>query len=203
MAFNITPEFLLSGANTVGNLLSQITNTDVVQVLNQTTMQQVFGGARPVKARVRESARVMDYPVETGVLLSDHRISNPTEIELTCIIPSGQYSIAYPTIRTAWQLGTLLSVQTRLGTYKNMIISDLPHEEEPDMFSAVTMDIKLREVIYTVPSSIAGSGLLANYSPRNPAMNSITVGSGILSSTAAAGSALSYLHAATVFGIKI
>ena len=203
LPFNITPASILSGATTIGNLLANNSNIDVVQVLDQTTMQQVFAGARPVKATVRETARVMDYPVETGVVLSDHRISNPTEIELVCIIQSSQYSSAYPAMRAAWQNATLLSVQTRLGTYKNMIIADLPHEEDAEMFSAVTQTIKLREVIYIVPSSVGAPNLLSNYSPRNVAANSITISSGILSATTAAGSALSYFHAATVFGIKL
>ena len=202
MTFNLTPASIISGIEQIGNLLQNVFNVDVVQVLEQDSMTQVFSGARPVKATVRETARVMDYPVETGATLSDHRISNPTEIELICIIPAAQYTTAYPAIRNAWLNATLLSVQTRLGTYKNMIVADLPHEEEPDMFNAVLQTIKLREVILIAPSSIAPNGLLANYSPLDQASNSIGIGSGIVSAATAASTALSYLHSATVFGIR-
>ncbi len=84
-----------------------------------------------------------------------------------------------------------------------MIVADLPHDEDAEIFSAVTLTIKLREVIIIAPSSIANGGLLANYAPLNVASNSPTVSSGIISATAAAGSALGYLHLATVVGIRI
>lgn len=202
MALNITPASVLSGVSSAGNLLIKSLNVDIIAVLDQESMTQIFRDARPVKATVRETARVMDYPIETGAILSDHRISNPTEIEMICLIPSKAYSSAYPVIRNAWVNATLLSVQTRLGTYRNMIISDLPHEEEPDIFNAVTISIKFREVIYSAPSSIASPQPLANFAPANPAYES-TVNSGLLSAVNASSSALSYLHAGTVWGIRI
>lgn len=200
--FNLTPASILSDAALVGGLLTKLTKTDVVQVLNQQTLTQLFSGARPLEAEVKEYAKVMDYPVETGVILSDHRISLPTEITLPCIIPSSQYSIAYVAIRNAWQAATLLSVQTRTGTYKNMIIQELPHKEDPELFTAITIYIKFREVIMVAPSSTAPTGTAANFSPANP-KNSSNVSSGLISAVNLATSGLSYLHAATVFGIKI
>lgn len=202
MAFNITPASVISDALTVNNFTSRKSKVDVVAVLDQGTLQQVFSEARPLKAHVRETATVMKYPVETGAIISDHRISNPTEIEFVCIIPEAAYSSAYPAIRNAWQNATLLSVQTRTGTYKNMIIGDMPHEEEPDMFNAITQFIKFVEVIYVAPASIAAPGKLANFVPKNPAYNS-TVNSGLLSSVTVGTSALSYFHAGTVWGVPI
>ena len=145
----------------------------------------------------------MDYPVETGVTLSDHHIILPTEFEMDCIIPATQYSIAYPAIRNAWLNATLLSVQTRLGTYRNIIISDEPHTEDADMFSAVSITLKMREVIMFAPNGVSPGALLANFQPANPAKNGSNISSGIVSATAAVGSALSYLHAASVVGIRI
>lgn len=199
LPFNVTPASVLSDASLVAGLLTTTNKVDVVQVLNQQTNTQMFQGARPIKAEVREYAKVMDYPVESGVTLSDHRISMPTEITLTCIIPSSQYTVAYVAIRNAWLAPTVLSVQTRTGTYKNMIIAELPHSEDAEMFSAITIDIKMREFI-TV--SGAGTTQQNNFSPANPA-NSTNVASGLQQGINLVSSGLSYLHAATVFGIKI
>ena len=85
LPFNVTPASVLSDASLVAGLLTTTNKVDVVQVLNQQTNTQMFQGARPIKAEVREYAKVMDYPVESGVTLSDHRISMPTEIIFTCI----------------------------------------------------------------------------------------------------------------------
>lgn len=202
LPFNLTPASILSDVALVAGFLTTLTKTDVVQVIDQETLTQVFSGARPLKAEVKEHAKIMDYPVETGVTLSDHRISLPTEITLPCIVPSSEYSIAYVAIRNAWQSAKLLSVQTRTGTYKNMIIAELPHEEDPELYTAITIYIKMREVIMIAPSSTAPAGTLSNFSPANPA-NSTNVNSGLISAVNIAGSGLSYLHAATVFGIRI
>lgn len=202
MAFNITPAAVLSDAATVVSILQKTLNVDVVAVLNQETMLQVIHDARPVRAEVLETSTVMKYPVETGAIISDHRVSNPTEIKFVCVIPSTAYSSAYQELRNAWLNATLLSVQTRTGTYRNMIVANMPHEETPDMFNAITQFIHFEEVIFVAPASIATPNTLANFSPANPANNS-TVNSGLLAPITVAGSALSYLHAATVFGVPI
>jgi hypothetical protein len=202
LPLNLTPQGILSDVQLVAGLLTNVSKVDVVQVLNQQTAAQIFSGARPVKAEVRETARVMDYPVETGVTLSDHRISMPTEIILTCIIPAAQYSIAYPAIRNAWNAPTLLSVQTRTGTYRNMIIAELPHDEDTDLFNAVTITIKLREVIMISGISTAAYGPNTNFIPANPALQT-TVQNGLLAATNLVGSGLSYLHSATVVGFHV
>lgn len=200
--FNITPASVLSDAAVIAGLLTTITKTDVVQVINQQTLVQMFSGARPLEAEVKEYAKVMDYPVETGVTLSDHRISLPTEIVLPCIIPATAYATAYVAIRNAWQAATLLSVQTRVGTYKNMIIYELPHKEDSELYTAITIYIKMREVIMIAPSTTAPAGTVSNFAPAS-ANNSTNVNSGLISAINLSTSGLSYLHAATVFGIKI
>ena len=205
----LTPQSLLSNLATAANLLNGGGKVDVVGVLAQnssvdlttgsmnTVFSQVFSEARPMKALVKETAKVMDHPVETGAILSDHRISNPTEIEIHAIIPQSAYATAYVAIRNAWLNATLLSVQTRTGTYRNMIIADMPHEEDPDKFTAIDQFIRLREVIMVAPS--AGQPLLANFSPALP-QNQSTVSIGLLSGLAAAGTVMSYFHATSVWG---
>lgn len=200
MAFNITPQSILSNAAAGINLLNSVAKIDILGVLDQESMEQIFPGARPVNASVRETSRVMDYPVETGAILSDHKVILPTEIEIITVINALYYSSAYQAIRNAWINSTLLSVQTRTGTYRNMIVAEMPHEESPDMFNAITQTIRLREVLFVAPSSIAQPSSLSNYAPRDP-VNQPVVPRGLLSSVPAASSALSYFHALSVWGL--
>lgn len=208
MALNITPASILSDISLAGNLLGSTSKIDTIAIFGQASSvgsdntlniqnTQLFAAARPIKVEVRETARVMDYPVETGVMLSDHRISNPTEIVYTCILPQAAYASTYPAIRDAWTNATLLSVQTRTGVYANMIISDLPHEEDTDLFNAVTITIKLRQVIM-----IGANSVPSYFAPKNPTMQA-TISSGIIAASNIVGSGLSYFHAATVAGIRL
>jgi len=199
MAFNITPAALLSGASNLNNLLTSAGRIDIVGILNQETLKQIFVDARPVRATVRETSRVMDYPVETGAVLSDHKVIMPTEIEMICIIRSDTFSTAFQEMRGAWLNATELSVQTRMGTYRNMIIMELPHVEDSDMANAVVISIRLREVLFVAPASVAPSGELANYSPRDPQDQSL-VDRGLLSAITASGTVISYFDLESIWG---
>lgn len=196
----ITPSAVIQNLSTAIGLFTSTKQVDVVKILNQQTMQQVFAAARPLKAVIKETAKVMQYPVETGATLSDNRVSNPTEIEMMVFLPASAYTSVYPQMRTAWQAPTLLSVQTRTGTYRNMIIMDMPHEEESDIASAVTIHLKFKEVIMIAPSAVGGNPILANFSPAQPQAQN-TLNTGLVQGLAAASSVLSYFHAATVVGL--
>lgn len=182
---SLTPAALGSDALLGIDLLVNNVNRDQVGVYDQTTFQQLFSDARPVRANVRESSKVMDHPVETGVTLSDHHVIEPKNIDISMIIGSEFYSSTYEQIRGAFVNATLLSVQTKAGVYPNMIIREMPHEEDPDMFNVIPIALKLREVLFIAPSSItqiqsgsSGSTTPDNYAPADP-VNNNTVNRGL------------------------
>jgi hypothetical protein len=156
---------------------------------------QMFADARPLKATVRETSKVMEHPVETGVMLADHHVINPVEIDIPLVVKSQFYAATYTQIRQAFVAATLLSVKTRVGTYPNMIIADMPHEEDADMYDAITIALHLKQVLYAVSGSTAPS---QTFQPLDPA-NSNTIASGLQSAAtlgsqllSAAGSVSSY-----------
>lgn len=120
---------------------------DVVAVLNQETFVQVFPFARPVKASVRETSKTMIHPAENGIIIGDHRVIEPTEIDLPLVITSANYS-SYRQLENLFQQGTLLIVQTRVKIYSNIIIENLPHEESPEMFDAIAVGCRMKEILY-------------------------------------------------------
>lgn len=150
---------LLSNVNTVLELLALGTNIDVVGVYDG--FSQVFSNARPLKAVVRETSKVMEHPAENGVLIADHHIINPVEIDLYMLIPVQFYGTVYTQIRQAWVNASNLSVQTKTGIYLNMIIQDLPHEESPDTYDAITMLLRMKQVLLAPNAE--------TYMPANPA----------------------------------
>lgn len=131
---------------------------DVVAIYGD-GFSQVFNNGRPIKAMVRESSKVMEHPIETGATITDFRIILPIEIELSLIINTTDYVSAYEQIRNAYLKATLLTVQTRTGTYDNMLIQEMPHDEDPDMFDVVALALKLKEAQFvtaqfdTLPAS--------------------------------------------------
>lgn len=136
---------------------------DVVGIFD-TGFNQKFFRARPLKATVKETAKVMDHPLESGVVVSDHKIINPIEIELPLVTQSFDYQSVYEQIRKSFLSSELLLIQTKTGVYRNMIISDLPHEEGSEMFDQIAIAMKLREVKIVSSKS--------RYSPRRASQRS-------------------------------
>lgn len=123
---------------------------DVVGVYSTDGTSQLFDDARPLKAKVTTSATVMSHPVEDGATITDHKVVNPIEIELSMVLSSDDYTGVYQAIREAFDASTLLTVQTRSGPYQNMMIVAMPHDEDAMMYDAISMALKLREVKFAV-----------------------------------------------------
>jgi hypothetical protein len=168
----------VSGA-IIGSILNNVESAiataavDVVGVYNQ-NYNQLFSGARPIRARVNPKAKLMDHPIETGATITDHRVFLPTEIELNLVFTPATYAVDYQSVMSAYMSNNLLTVQTRTDTYSNMVIQGPPHEETADLADTISMILSLRQV--TIVSS--QSAAIANSpTPANP-VNSTTVSRG-------------------------
>ena len=121
-------------------------SVDVVAVLDS-DLNQLFQLARPIKAVVVEDSKAMEHPVEDGSTITDHRVILPVEIELSFILASEEYRDVYQQIRELFYRADLLTVQTRTGSYPNMLITKMPHEETTDLADGTTLAMTLRETI--------------------------------------------------------
>lgn len=121
--------------------------TDVVCVLDG-TLTQVFATARPIKATIKEEAKAMEHPLETGAVVTDHRVVLPVEIELSLVLGAADFRGTYRQIRDLFAKGELLTVQTRTDSYRNMTITGMPHEESPDAYDVINLGLMLKEVLY-------------------------------------------------------
>lgn len=125
---------------------------DTVAVFNQ-EYEQLFRDARSIKAVIKEQAKVMEHPIETGAVITDHRIILPVEIELSMLLLSRSYQDTYKAIRSYYLNGTLLVVQTRTGIYENQLISAIPHEETPEKYDVIALNLSLRQALFVVPAN--------------------------------------------------
>lgn len=197
---SITPAAAVSDIEFgLGLLTSFGAKVDVVGIYSNTGFTQQFAKARPLRAIVRETSRVMEHPVETGAVLADHHIINPVEIDLPMIVKSTDYSSVYTQIRQAFTNATSLSVKTRTGVYSDMILMDMPHEEEPDRFDAITITLRLRQVIFIVAGT---SQVKSNYSPVSP-LNASTISSGLQSAVSVAQSVVTSVSSVASYASAI
>lgn len=130
------------------NTLTATAAVDVVAVLDA-DLNQVFPGVRPIKAQINETSKTMEHPLETGALVTDHRVLLPTEIELSTLVTQAEFRDVYRQVKDIYLRGDLLTVQTRTDSYTSMLISAMPHEESADIQDGIALVLKLREALFT------------------------------------------------------
>lgn len=117
---------------------------DVVGVYDA-NYQQIFRDARPVKCSIKESKNFFTHPIETGESITDHRIIQPVEIELAVIAQGDATKDAYSEIKQLYLSDSPVTIQTRVASYSNLYLADMPHEETPDLFDAIPIVLKFKE----------------------------------------------------------
>jgi len=143
--------------------------TDTVAIFTQ-DYAQVLKHARPLKVVVKESAKVMEHPIETGATIVDHRIILPVEIELSLIIPRYLYHNEYDLLKGYYLNSTLLTIQTRTGIYTNQLIQSMPHEEDASQYDAIAIAMSTKQVQFVMAQFVT--------TPKNKS-NSNTVSTGM------------------------
>ncbi len=118
---------------------------DVVGVYDD-SFAQMFQQARPLKASIVRGTRIFTHPLEDGAMVSDHKVFDPVSIELSLVIVADDYKAVYQQIKTAYMSNSLLRVQTRADVFERMTIESMPHEEDADMFDAIPVALKMKEV---------------------------------------------------------
>lgn len=131
---------------------------------------QVFPKARILKPVVKPTAKGMEQPVESGKTVTDHIIIQPLELELTLIIAGTDLTNTYQSIYDFWRNHTLLTVQTKTSNYSSLYILEMPHEESPDQYDAVSMVLSFKQAFIATSTS-------SKTIPKNP-INSNTVNRG-------------------------
>lgn len=174
-------DIITGAASFARGIITPTRSVDVVAITGAGFVP-LFANARPLVADVFEFADIMEHPLETGSVIADHIVFQPTEIELPLVcVGEFAYRSTYAAIKATFAVGTLLTIRTRTGSYPNMVITDLPHQETPDAFDAIAIRLRLREARFVAPRT----GLAADQ-VANPAQAS-TVNRGNQQTTAANG----------------
>lgn len=126
--------------------MSIISSTqDLVCILDNENFQQLFTTASPMRMSVREAKRTTKFEVEDGTTRSDHVVIEQVEIAIDFIIEDEFARDCYQQIRQAWTDNRLVSVQGKVSSYPNMLITEMPHDESPEYGMGIAMPIRLVE----------------------------------------------------------
>lgn len=138
---------------------------DVVGIFDS-EFRQIAPEGRPLKAFITEPSKIMEHPLEDGSSVADHRVFLPVEIELVMLVPVEDYQ----KIQALYRQSETVTVRTNAGTYDNMTLEVLPHDETTDAFGQIAASLRLREVQFVetqfqaLPSSAVGKDANGNKS---------------------------------------
>lgn len=123
--------------------------TQVVAILDSDTFEVLFSGANPMRVTVRHEKQATKFPVEDGSERSDHVIDLPKEIMLDYLLSENMREI-HEALKQAFMENRLVTVQTRIDSYPNMLIVSIPHDELATD-SAIAVNVALEEWVSVKP----------------------------------------------------
>lgn len=132
------------------NVFIPSASADVVAVFDE-SFNQMFPLAVSMKVAVTESSKIMEHALEDGATITDHAVFIPDEIELSVMLTGFTLRSVFQQIKQAYKSRTILTVQTKTDTYINMVISDMPHDEDPETYDAVIVGIRLKQARFVTP----------------------------------------------------
>lgn len=132
------------------NIRVPTASADVVGVFDQ-NFNQLFSQATSMKVTVSESSELMKHTLEDGAKITDHAVFDPNTIELSVMVSGQFYRSIFQQIKQVYKSRTIVTIQTKADSYENMVISKMPHDEDPEMFDAIIIAISLEEARFTTP----------------------------------------------------
>ena len=115
-----------------------------VEILDNDSLQPIWAGASPMQVSVSETSKATRFAVEDGSVRNDHVVRNATEISIKMML-AGDVTNLFEALRTTYQQRDLVTIQTKTAVYTNMLVEEMPHEQDPGMADAVAVDLRFVE----------------------------------------------------------
>lgn len=90
---------------------------------------QIFETIGVIGISAASSVAYPQHTLENGVNISDHSIRLQDRVSLRCILDPDDYVEVYRRLKRAFRQRASFIIQTKVETYTNLYIENLPHEE--------------------------------------------------------------------------
>ncbi|QKQ46827.1 phage baseplate protein [Achromobacter denitrificans] len=121
-----------------------------VAILDSESFETLFASAEPMRVAVREGKRATKFAVEDGTERSDHVVRELTEIQIDFLLADDTRN-QFESLRQAFEKNKLVTVQTKVRSYENMLILGMPHDETPELGTAVNVPVRMQEWVEVKP----------------------------------------------------
>jgi len=115
-----------------------------VAILDGESLSPLFESADPLRVSVSERVTPTKFAVEDGSTRSDHVVEELKEIAIDFILTDDTRN-GFSNLKQAWSAKRLVTVQTKVDSYENMLIIAIPHDETADLGMAISVPVRLME----------------------------------------------------------
>lgn len=115
-----------------------------IQILNESG-EIILKNAVNIGVSVSPSKTFAKHTLENKTVIVDDQFDNPTTLTLKVILKADDYINTYKDIKQRYSNVELFIIQTKVDTYKNMYLESIPHEENPQMFNTIAMNLAFTE----------------------------------------------------------
>lgn len=121
-----------------------------VPLVDYVTNAQIYGVSY-MDAAVDITSDLCEHPTETGTMITDAAIVNPISMKIRVALPTLFYTRIYQEMERFFVNKVKIQAQTKLGVYKNLVLQNMPYEEETNTIDRVVITLELKQVLEVNP----------------------------------------------------
>lgn len=106
---------------------------------------EVLTSVQFTEGGIDNDLKLMDHPLESGAIITDHEVFNPQKASLTVIVDDDDVS-SLAEINEYFHDGTLLTIKAKGEMYPNMVICAKPYKVSSNYFNKTVYTLSFRTV---------------------------------------------------------
>lgn len=120
-------------------LTNQSTDYTTIAVLDNDTLAPLFESSHPMRVSVIDEKEPTVWQVETGEERSDHVVDKAIEVAIDFVLANENDVAQFNEMQDTYAGLKLVTIQTRMRSYENMLMQAMPHDETAEIGATVSV----------------------------------------------------------------
>lgn len=158
-------DFAAIAANYAGNFFNDPRENRVK--IFDTDGNELFSNIKYLTLAVKQDSKLMEHPVETGAVISDHKVIYPLELEIQALVNPNDLQDIYFNLELSYKDSAFFTIQTKADIYENLVLVSLPHSENSKYANFLLVGARFKQVILAKTQTEFSSSNAADSSTTN------------------------------------
>lgn len=122
-----------------------------IRILDNETLKVIFESANVMRLDIDNEKKATRFEVESGAVRSDHVIDSLVEVMIDLVLVGDGAVGDFAALEDYYNNRKLVTVQSRMKVYPNLLVEAMPHTESGDIFDGSIIGMRLVEWKEVVP----------------------------------------------------